>query len=331
MNYSGGEGESGGDDAMRRAFEQFMLQGKSKKNNKNSNVESTTINTEQLKEVELQKKQKEINHLQQEINKSERKYWSIFHRFCNILQNQWMDIDDQTFQVVNSISGIRHRIPMQVRLIKHYQETEINVENGDWKFQGYNQTLFASSTPLPLSSCAHHHQLTRSTLLLQREDIESALSHDLNQHETMMEGLRSLFSNLAEMHDSLSRALDEMMKYHLQQEEVTQNYNKHYTSLSWTPYQKASQLVGLMNDLFQMLSLELYRKQMLANLILDSANDRILLSQQEDNLGSHSGDDLDDSSPGKIVKYCLDCWLRSCDQSCIDTGILDFVISLHER
>ena len=79
--------------------------------------------------------------------------------------------------------------------------------------------------------------------------------------------LAILLSNLAETHESLSRTLDEIMKFHLQQQEVLINYDKHYSSLSWTSYQKASELVGVLNDLFQMLSMELYRKQMLTNSI----------------------------------------------------------------
>ncbi len=324
MNYSGGNVEASGDDAMRRTFEQFMLQGKS--NNKNSSKGSTTTNIKQLKEEEeSKKKQKEISQFQQEINKSERKYWSIYHKFCNILQNQWIDIDDQTLQVVHSISGIRHRLPLQMKLLEKFEESKVNAHNDYWKFQGYNQTLFVSS------SSSRDNQHTESTSLLQREDIELAQSHDLIQHEKMMEGLRSLFSSLAETHESLSRALDEMMKYHLQQQEVLINYDKHYSLLSWTSYQRASKLVELSNDLFQMLSLELYRKQTLAKLILDSADDRILLSDQEYRFENQVGDDSNDNSPRKIVKYCLDYWPRPCDQSCIDTVLFDYAISLHEK
>jgi len=320
MNYSGSSAEAGGDDAMRRAFEQFMMQGKSNKNN------STTTNIEELQEKEESKKKQEINQIQIEINKSEKKYWSIYHRFCNILQNHWIDIDDQTLQVVHSISGIRHRLPLQMKQSKKYEESKINTQNDSLKFQGYNQTLISSS-----SSLLHDSKQRDLTWLLQREDIELALSYDLIQHEKMMEGLRSLLSNLAETHESLSRTLDEIMKFHLQQQEVLINYDKHYSSLSWTSYQKTSELVGVLNDLFQMLSMELYRKQMLTNSILDSADDRILLSDQEDWFGSHVGNDPNDASPKKIIKYCLDCWSRPCDQSCIDTTLLEYALSLHEK
>ena len=78
-----------------------------------------------------------------------------------------------------------------------------------------------------------------------------------------------------------------------------------------------------------MLSMELYRKQMLTNSILDSADDRILLSDQEDWFGSHVGNDPNDASPKKIIKYCLDCWSRPCDQSCIDTTLLDYALLYH--
>ena len=44
--------------------------------------------------------------------------------------------------------------------------------------------------------------------------MELALSHDLMQHEKMMDGLRSLLANLSECHEALLRHLDVMTKHH---------------------------------------------------------------------------------------------------------------------
>jgi hypothetical protein len=175
--------------------------------------------------------------------------------------------------------------------------------------------------------------------LMKKEDVELAFTHDLIQHEKMMEGLRALFSNLSEMHEALSRTLDEMTKHHLHQEEEMQQdsyyQSEHYSSSSFKSYLNASSLVDLCNDLFHMLSMELYRKQSMANIILNSADDRILLSSQEEKFQGQDDDgggtNLDDFGPRKAVNHCFRNWPRSCDQSSIDSDLLSYIVSLHEK
>ena len=310
-NTPGGEANND-DEGMRRAFEQFMLQGKSNTNTINQNYKKQ-------KEVEDNKqKQKQINQIQQELKKGERKYWTIFHKFANILQSQWMDIDDQALQVIQSISGIRQRLPITMKILKRFEDAAITPHYDDWKYQSNHQLLTSPS-------------FDSTNTLLQKEDVELALSHDLSQHEKMLEGLRSLFANLSEMHEALSRSLDEMMKHHLQEEERKMNYQQFYSSLSLTSYLTSASLLDLMNDLFHMLSMELFRKQTMVHYILNSTDDRVLLSSQEEK--SHSLDqvELEDFGPKKIVNYCLRHWERSCDQSSIDDTLLQFAISLHEK
>jgi hypothetical protein len=321
MNYAGVGAGAGanGEDAMRLAFEQFMLQGKSNTKNKNQQ-QIKSPNTKQLEQIKreekLIKEQQETNQIQQELRKAERKYWSIFHKFCNILQTKWMDIDDQTLDVVQSVSGIRQRLPMEMKLSRKFNDATMKLKNNDWKCQGNSQVLISSQS---------------KKILLQKEDAELALSHDLLQHEKMMEGLRTLFSNLSEMHEALSRTLDEMTKHHLDQQEQADYYHKYYSALSFTSYFTSTSLVEVMNDLYHMLSLELYRKQCMTKSILNSADDRILLSSQEEKYEGQDGGDWDGYGPKKIVKLCLRDWPRSCDQSCIDIALLDHVISLHEE
>lgn len=305
--------ESNSDDGgMRRAFEQFMLQGKSNR---------TTIDKHNIEQEEIDEKkqqQKQLYQIQQELKKAERKYWTIFHKFANILQSQWIDIDDQSLQVIQSISGIRQRLPISMKMLKRYEDAAITHNHYNWKYQSNYQLLTSPS-------------FDSTNTLLQKEDIELALSHDLTQHEKMMEGLRSLFANLSEMHEALSRSLDEMMKHHLQEEERKMNYQQFYSSLSLTSYLTSASLLDLMNDLFHMLSMELFRKQTMIHHILNSTNDMLLSSSQEEKSNSLKQVELEDCGPKKIASYCLYHWERSCNQSPIDTTLLQLAISLHKK
>lgn len=301
---------------MRRAFEEFMLEGKA---NKTSYTQHASANeqTSKLKEID---EQKQINQMQQEMKKGEKKYWAIFHKFCHILQSQWLDIDDQALEVIQSISGIRHRLPVTMKLLNRYKDLAMNLNSCDWKHKCHNQLLVSTT-----------QQQSRNSLL-QKDDVELALSHDLLQHEKMMEGLRSLFANLSEIHEALSRTLEEMMKHQLQQDEQKMNYSQYYSLLSTKSYLQSSSLVCLISDLFGMLSVELFRKQSMVRFIFNSADDRLFISSQEEK--SDSQDDhpnLDEYGPKKIVNHCLHNWPRSCDESLIDNSVLAHVIDLHEK
>lgn len=300
--------------SMQHAFQQFMLQGKS---NQLHQTSTSTISPEDRLQMEQEKQQEnEINKLQSELKKGEKHYWSVFHRFCNILQNQWIDIDDQSFQVIESISSIRQRLPLEMKMLQKYQDETFHTKN-EWQ------------------NHAHHQQLTsNASSLLSKDDIELALTHDLQQHEKMMEGLRSLFASLSEMHESMSRTLDDMMKHQLNQEEQilsTEEYYKHYSSLSLTSYENALSLVDLTTDIFHMFSSELYRKQSMVQYVLNSADDRILSSQKEQESNNvNSSDDWCHGGPKTIIVHCLKYWPRSSSQSCINTSLYDFAINKHE-
>ncbi len=333
VSSMGGEAGAGSDadhssstSNMQIAFQQFMLQSKNNQANKQSIKQESKISKEERLKVQQEKQQQhEINKLQSELKKGEKQYWSIFHRFCNLLLNQWVDIDDQLLLVLQSISGIRQRLPIQTKILQKFRDDTIlhSNNNNEWKNHAHNQQLTTTS----------------SNTLLSQEDVELAFTHDMQQHEKMMEGLRSLFANLSEMHESMSRALDEMFKHQLNQEEQilsTQEYSKHYTWLSLTSYHHASSLIHLTTELFHMFSLELYRKQSLVQFVLYSADDRVLLpGEEEKSYGQGSGSNIDDewyrAGPKVVVDHCLKYWPRSCHQSCIDTALYDLAMKKHER
>lgn len=305
-------------ESMRRAFEQFMLQGKSSNKTNKSSFDPYTV--QKQNEIEQQKrKEKELNRILQEMKKAERKYWTIFHKFCNILQSQWMDIDDQALEVIQSISGIRHRLPITMKLLKRYEDAIENIHRCDWKYQSYNQHLTSPS-------------MQSESSLLHKEDVELALSHDLLQHEKMMQALRNLFANLSEMQEALSRTLDEIMKHHLDQESQIVHYQLNSSVQPMKSYLESASLVNLTTELFGMLSMELFRKQNMVQWIVKSADDGIFTSIHEEKMLSHD----DDGSgviggPKKIVAYCLRRWSRSCQDSFVDNLLLEYAIKSHQK
>ena len=304
----GGAADAG---SMQLAFQQFMLQSNNNPQNHAQSSIPNTINEQDRLKIEQQKQERnEINKLQSDLKKGEKQYWSIFHRFCNLLQNQWIDIDDQALLVIESIAGIRQRLPLEMKLIRKYKDSMTQSTNVEWK------------------NHAHNNQLTLSSSLLSQEDVERAFNHDLQQHEKMMEGLRSLFGSLSEMHESMSRTLDELMKHHLNQEEQIlsrQEFYKHYPALPMTSYNNATSLVHLTTELFQMFSLELYRKQSLVQYVLDSADDRVLSHQVV-----HDGEWYN-RGPKFIIEHCMKQWPRSCSQSCINNSVYDLAIKKHDK
>ena len=308
VREGGGTADAG---SMQLAFQQFMLKSKNnQQSHAQSSISSTISEQDRLKIEQQQQQQNEINKFQSDLKKGEKQYWSIFHRFCNLLRNQWIDIDDQALLVIESIAGIRQRLPIEMKLVQKYKDSMTQPTNIEWK------------------NHAHNNQLTFSSSLLSQEDVERAFNHDLQQHEKMMEGLRSLFASLSEMHESMSRTLDELMKHHLNQDEQIlsrQEFYKHYPALTMTSYNNATALVYLTTELFHMFSLELYRKQSLVQCLLDSADDRVLSHQVV------RDDQWYNRGPKFVIQHCMKQWPRSCSQSCIDNSVYDLAMKKHDK
>eukprot|EP01083_Nonionella_stella_P155830 503957_1 len=141
---------------------------------------------------------------------------------------------------------------MAYKVVEQLKESEANKMKNEWASHGFSQTYGGVPT------------------LLNEEDADLALSHDLLQHEKMMSAIRSLFANLSECQEAMHRILDEVMKHHHECIEVFD-----WSDLTVSFY-KSSSLEELLNDFVAMLSLELYRKQSLVHLLLGAVEDDLL-------------------------------------------------------
>lgn len=324
-----GEGAgTSSEDAMRLAFEHYMRGGTKMVAVAEVDQEEASIRAE--KEAKRQD-ERQLHKLQQEVKRAEKRYYQFFQKIGRVIQEEWLDIDDQAYQVVEAIKGIRNRLPRAVRLLGRMRDV---VQKDEWARHGFNQVFVGSIDKRgsdfisAFGSCGSNGIDSYDSI--QEQDIELALSHDLVQHEKMMEALRGLFANLSKCHEALLRNLDEMTKHHLEcmdefggMDVVGLDSNRDGGGDTGIGLQKVLPLVGLMNDAMAMLSLELYRKQCLVHMILETSKDELIQCLDGERL--HDGVDGADMSPQKAVHRCCTVWKRQCKESCIDTSLLDIV------
>lgn len=361
--------ETGGENAMMAAFEQYMMGGKNSNNNNNNNSEEETqLLLQQQQKLLLQEQQ---HKLQMTMRKADKRYWSIYQHFTKRLQEEWLDLDDQSYKVIQAIVGIRSRLPMHSGLLYRFQEQRacmVTVTNKqeqtqeqEGAFRGYgygysDERILWRGDP---KGQEYQYGQQQGMIMMEEQDVELALSHDLIQHEKMMDGLRGLFANLSECHEALLRHLDEMTKHHLETESECfefQDYcegdnggnsdNGNGTSQNcqeWNEFvslEKAAGLSAIMQDIMAMLSMELYRKQCLAYTILETVGDDLVggnngggghgVKRQK---GRPSGDmeaetEWEDLSPKAVADRCLKQWPRGCKAGCIDVKVLADALDL---
>lgn len=292
-------------DAMQLAFERYMM------SMGGSGVAAVVEETkedeaERLAQKEAREEELRVRRVQAEVKKAEKKYWQVFQKFGRLLKDEWFDIDDQAHKVVESIAGIRRRLPMAYKVVEQLKESEANKKKNEWASHGFSQT-FGGGQCVPT--------------LLNEEDADLALSHDLLQHEKMMSSIRSLFANLSECQEAMHRILDEIMKHHHECIEVFD-----WSDLTVSFY-KSSSLEELMNDFVAMLSLELYRKQSLVHLLLGAVEDDVL-KPCETGGGKKSELDWEDLNAEEIATRCQKVWMRNCKESALDVNAMRKIQSL---
>ena len=321
-------------ESMRLAFEQFMLSGgnNNKAGGKNDNNEVSSVATPQSASSNKSKKKKKkkkrpstgatvspkvvvspstpmqspatpsasASASQSTLKrKNKRRYYQILRSFNDKVKHTWMDIDGQLLSVMQNIINIRGRLPPEWKLLSQATrhettngaspEQEEKLEGGgifkdDWKSYSYREQSKDSSQLFP------HIQV---------EDIQLALTHDLNQHEKMLAGLRSLMTSLAECHDALGRVVDTLWQFHLEcSHEECGDDNEGNEDLE--------NIVNGVTSTYQMLSIELYRKQNIVPMVIDSTKDDIL-GIDEIGVARVSGG----TNSKKLVQNYCDAWKRS--------------------
>lgn len=318
--------------SMMLAYEQFMMQNKN--NTKQKQLEKQEKENEKKcsQEELFEKRRKEVQRsIDVFARRNEKRYWQFFQTFTGRVRDEWMDLDKQALQVLQAISGIRNRLPMHARMLDGYKERQL-VYIPHWKRHGFAKDIVSKEE-------------------IRKEDVQSALMYDLLQHEKMLEGLRMLFANLSESHDSILRYVDDVMKHHLEcledldgllyQQEEEASYDDVLKDVEIpSSFERASSLPDVINDVMSMLSMELYRKQCLLHKVLGSVEDDLIKGKDDDaaaKLGgstltkSNNGneeDDWDDLNPEAISNYVVKRWLLGTQFSCLDSAIFENVLTM---
>jgi signal transduction histidine kinase len=145
---------------------------------------------------------------------------------------------------------------------------------------------------------------------LRREDVELALSYDLRQHEKMMTGARTLLASLSEAQEALGRRLEELMLHHFL--EMKQSITL------W------ASVVDRLQQVFCELAMELYRKQVLVQSLLDAVNDNLLVAQDDESAEEYV-------NPRRVADKCCQEWPRGSKKSNVSVKVLDGLLQLGER
>eukprot|EP00574_Skeletonema_japonicum_P007972 CAMPEP_0201740038 /NCGR_PEP_ID=MMETSP0593-20130828/46094_1 /ASSEMBLY_ACC=CAM_ASM_000672 /TAXON_ID=267983 /ORGANISM="Skeletonema japonicum, Strain CCMP2506" /LENGTH=511 /DNA_ID=CAMNT_0048234339 /DNA_START=502 /DNA_END=2037 /DNA_ORIENTATION=- len=261
-----------------------------------------------------------------------KRYYQLLRSFNDKVKHTWMDIDEQLLSVLQNIGSIRGRLPHQWKVLSQLtrchpaadEEEEEGVEDerpeqeekvfnddndddgNDWKSHGHQETSKGSSQYY----FTHHH--------LHLQDVQLAFSHDLEQHEKMLIGLRSLMSNLAECHDALGRIVDGLWQFHFDvmvvgdddDDTTTKKEEEEGEELMVIDDDEGvlEYIVTCVTSSYQMLSMELYRKQNIVAVVIESTKDEIL---GMDELGSNKGHHGVGTKSQALVKDCCKSWKRS--------------------
>jgi len=290
------------EEEMLRSFEAFMLSS-SKKQNDNTGSHNTTPQKKGHRnkhthtidnEPKTPPSQLEHEKFFAQTAKLEKIGWHNFHHFCMSVQNKWIYIDSQTMDVLSSIENLQNRIPIQIRHLSEFDDI-----SGRRKFS------------------------VKKTFLT-KDDIHLALSHDLLQHEKMISMLRKLMSDLSEALRMIGRQLDEALQHHLRTLHfLAQNHTCVSSSskdkIHWDASSSSSSLMDDMNELFLMLSRELFRKQNLFLLVLDSYHDGKLKVDTDMNVSPTLRDSV------TISTICNE-WSKEFPFSCIDVQRIDEIM-----
>lgn len=179
---------------------------------------------------------------------------------------EWKDTNQRFEGVFRSIANLRDRVyfessylaPSEVtekRNICSLQEEKQKQQRSPWKESGFR------------SSVMHHI----SGYSLMKEDIRLALNHDLLQHERMLSALRSLLASLAQTVDENGRHLDKWMLQNL----IDQSDDISGWRIS-TKLEEEQNALELAQEVYLLLTSDLYFKQNIASRLFDSFHEVLL-------------------------------------------------------
>lgn len=278
-----------------------------------------------------------------------KRYFQLLRSFNDKIKHNWLHTDDQLLSIIENIVNIRARLPIEWKVLQlassqssssiasssqqgiHPQEDFSNCgdanfhrQNDDrWKYCGF----LGKPKEMPYSS-VHLHTI----------DIQLALSNDLMQHEKMLVELRKHMAQLAECHDTVDRVVDTLWHFHLGccSSVVQEDEEQDEAGVDDDVDKDAeNHILQIVTDVFHMLSIELYRKQKLVPLIIESTKDELLgIKEDETDFMSRSDKRVEggNNTHGlQTARMCCKVWKRSSDETCVDGNLIEYLFNLGGR
>lgn len=302
--YASDDNESAS--SIQQSFQAFMLNGGTTSTQPNIGIHLPSNTPPSNQKQKIVSTQRIIN----EAKRTRQRYHQIQTKFRTCLNNGWLGTDDQLKQIVHLISTIRNRLPSESIMLNNYREVRQRPKKEWSHHSNHNSFLLCSDcdlgkrrTNIPLSSKSK--VTTDKSCYLMEKDVKLAFSHDIFQQEKMLEGLRKMLRMMSEDTESLSRILDEVMKHDtdamiesnvISSAYITPNHNNPMGTRSnyHDLFNDVNNIPTLLEDIFTSLSLELYRKQSMAQNIIDSMNDNLFIKSNTTDISL--GQDQDNSS-----------------------------------
>lgn len=218
-------------------------------------------------------------------------------KFAECVQD-WIHIDDQLQQVMDSIAHLRDRLLSSSRWIQQQQRRQEQQpeKHGALLLPGLSGDETKTKKPdHSWKSFGFRHQNCGSSgiVVLEVQDFELALSHELLQHERMLSLARTLLFSLSTTLDTMSRRFEEWMVWELDIATVvataaassTSTTTRHDES-SASAFASSNHSLGVTDaqHAYLYLGQDLYRKQGLVQQVLDTARqeDLILVQREQD-------------------------------------------------
>lgn len=314
-NLNGNGDNDEGADAMGLAWQEFMLTGgsdtqyagvaagKKKKKKKGlsqqdggaggvpdaaGNTPTTPLSAAKESRLELKSHQNSTQRL-----KIRKKYWQLLNAFKKTMRVDWLDVDDHLGDVISSIVNLRDRILMSSTCLRN-----INGESHSTAVSSVSKSL----------GCGYRQKRSQGPEVvvghLVKEDLELALSHGLMQHEKMLSGARRLISSLNQAEEALGRRLEELVTFQMNvlgifQIQVLQDAKDKVEDDDLALF--GTTVTNWARQVYTELAEELYRKQGLVQMVLDSVNDELLYCDDSSD---------NESTPLKAATQCHRQWPR---------------------
>jgi hypothetical protein len=238
-------------------------------------------------------------------------YKLIQKSFIDVM-NEWIDIDDQIYRIIKSITNLRERVYHTNQYLQKKQKTQqmmifssstTTTASMLWKQYGYRhrQHYYTSDNDTDSNT-----KITNSDKIstIHEDDLQTTLDHNIQHQERMIGELRRFLPSLRSIVDKMGRRYEELYMQGQQSYTTFNNINNNGTSISMLSIDDCLLLyIAFAKDLF--------RKQMIAQRILDTcSSDQLLLLNKDINIynRNHQSPNSNDDNPIRIAHKCLKQW-----------------------